>query len=126
MSRKATVSDLRRRPMQLVREAQGSDEGITITFHGSPVAVLRGFLSSDAGKPEADLAAEVRPEGLADAGCWPPLGAECDEPDAEAVLDSASWGRWEKLSEAERAQLLRAVSERSRDAAEGTHQAGVP
>ncbi len=127
MERRVSVSELRRRPWQIIREAQGSAGGTTITYRGTPVAVLRGWIAPRERTPDLE-----RGPGLGDGGAGrgalgeaPDLGegwlagnsVDPQAPDADAVLDSASWGLWERLSDAQRRALMSAVRERRTDAA---------
>jgi hypothetical protein len=120
LERQVSVSELRRRPMRIVREAQGSAEGGTITFRGFPVAVLRGWsgpceqaLELGTGPASSDTGIETGEAGEAlNAGAgWLAGNTDPEVADAEAVLDSASWGLWESLPDAQRQALVRAIHE---------------
>lgn len=120
MDRSISVSELRRRPWQIIREAQDSAGGTTITYRGTPVAVLRGWIarrehapdlergpgSEDAGTDHGALG-----EALDLGGGWLAGNTDPQAPDVDAVLDSASWGLWEGLSDAERRALMRVIQE---------------
>jgi antitoxin (DNA-binding transcriptional repressor) of toxin-antitoxin stability system len=127
MYRRVTTSELRRRPLQIVREAQGSAEGVTITYRGVPVAVLRGWSGTHGPTPELGLELLSEEAGhelgasddaLEIGGGWLTASTEPHAPDTEAVLDSASWGQWEALSETERRALLTAIQQQ-RGSADG-------
>ena len=57
MVRRVGVSELRRRPMQIIREARDSTEERTITYRGSPVAVLRGLIALPESAPDPETRA---------------------------------------------------------------------
>lgn len=127
MNRRIGVSELRRRPMQIVREVQGSAEGTTITYRGSPVAVIRGWIAPRERRPDLEMGPGSEDAGtdhgaLGEAldlgGGWLAGNTDPQAPDVDAVLDSASWGLWEGLSDAERRALMRAVQEQ-RSGADG-------
>jgi hypothetical protein len=107
MNQRVGVSELRRRPMQIIRESQDSPEGTTITCRGVPVAVLRGWTA----RPEWLPDLETR-TGWGDAGRVPGETAE----ETDAVLDSASWGLWEGLTGEQQRALLRAIGEQGHEA----------
>lgn len=118
MNRPVGVSELRRRPMQIVREAQRSAEGTVITFRRSPVAVLRGMpapceyaLGDGSREGESPGDAGASGKALGPYAAWLAADGDSGTPDADAVLDSASWGLWEGLSDAQRRALMRAVQE---------------
>ncbi len=111
MNRQAGVSELRRHPMRLVDEAKGTDNGITITFRGIPVAILQGWSGPDVPQPRPDCASGEESTVPGDVGGWLQTDREPEGADAETVLDSASWGTWESLSEEQRRRLVRAIQE---------------
>jgi hypothetical protein len=118
MERRVSISELKRHPMRIVREALQSAQGATITYRGIPVAVLRACSASVERMPETRMGSPSDDVGAAlgaqeDAlhlhGGWLGPTAEPREADTEGVLDSASWGQWDALSPAERDALLRAI-----------------
>jgi hypothetical protein len=106
--------------MRLVREAQGLTEGLTITYRGAPVAVLRGYTLPNPASSAATGFAELpgdkgEPSELACGDGWtvggPLGGSELEPTDDDAALDSASWGRWDAMSEPQRRALLEVIKE---------------
>jgi prevent-host-death family protein len=122
MDRHISISELRRRPMGIIREALESAEGVTITYRGAPVAVIRGQVAPREWAPDSETAPGLDPAGAAYSlqGCavswvaddWPGSNGDPQTPVEDAALDSASWGQWEGLPESQRRALVRAVQQR--------------